>query len=217
MLIDHLRNRFTAKWWAPIPLEEEKIQLILECAYLAPSKQGHYDYEIHAITDSPTGKDFKKWLYWENTACLNKIRGAQGEGMRRYNGQVLAPIVAIWLGKKFENLNNPYQETNWLRTNNDCIVSATMAMCQAEELGVSTGFCGCLGGDEIAMRLNKPNYTAIISVGLGYAVADNDRLRKVYDNEGIERGFDLPNVSPSIRDIDSRKNRLPKESRINYI
>jgi nitroreductase len=217
MLIDNLRNRFTAKWWEPTPLENEKLQLILECAYLAPSKQGHYDYEIHVITDSVIGKEFKEWLYWDNTACLNKIRGAQGAGLRRYNGQVMAPVVIMWLGKKFENLNNAYQETNWVRTNNDCIVSATMALCQAEELGVSTGFCGCLGGDEIATRLNRPNYTAIISVGFGYAVADNIKLRKVYDKQGIERGFDLSNVSPSIRDIDSRKNRLPKESLINYI
>lgn len=217
MLIDHLRNRFTAKWWDSIPLENEKLDLILECAYLAPSKQGHYDYEIHVITNSPAGIDFKKWLYWDNTACLDKIRGAKGEGSRRYNGQVLAPVVIIWLGKPFENLNNAYQETNWLRTNNDCIVSATMAMCQAEELGVSTGFCGCLGSEEIALRLNKPNHTAIISVGFGYAVPDNESIRKVYDNEGVMRGFDLSNVSSSIRDIDSRKNRPPKESLINYI
>lgn len=217
MLLDHLQNRFTAKWWDSSPLEEEKIQSILECAYLAPSKQGNYDYEIHVITDNPAGKEFKQWMYWDNTSCLNKIRGAQGNGLRRYNGQVLAPVVMIWLGKKFENPNKPYEDTNWLRTNNDCIISATMAMCQAEELGVNTGFCGCIGEHEIAAKLNRPNYVATISVGFGYATPDNNRLRNVYDDAGVKRGFDLSNVSPSIRDIESRKKRPTRESMINYM
>ncbi len=29
MLLDHLRNRYTAKWWDPIPLEDEKIKAII--------------------------------------------------------------------------------------------------------------------------------------------------------------------------------------------
>jgi len=217
MLLDHLRNRYTAKWWEPIPLEDEKIKNIVECAYLAPSKQGHYDYEIHVITDSPIGIEFKQWLYWDNSSCLNKIRGAEGIGARRYNGQVLAPVVIIWLAKKFENFRNAYQETNWLRTNNDCIVSATMAMCQAEELEVQTGFCGCLGGDEIANKLNRHGYTAIISVGFGYAITDYTSIRRVHDSSGNDKGFDLANISPTIRNIESRKNRPPFQSAITYL
>jgi hypothetical protein len=216
-LYDHLRNRFTAKWWDPIPLESDKIESILECAYLAPSKQGNHEFEIHVITDSVEGKQFKEWLYYDNTACLDKVRGKQGDGMRRYNGQVLAPVVMIWLAKNYPPTNNyPYIESNWLRTNNDCIVSSTMAMCQAEELGVNTGFCGCLGGREVADKLNRPDYTGVISLGFGYATPDTLLGRKVY-KEGAEIGFDLSNTESSIRTAENRKRRPPKDSIIKFM
>ena len=217
MLLDHLRNRYTAKWWDPIPLEDEKTKAIIECAYLAPSKQGNYDFEIAVLTDSPVGKEFKQWLYWDNTACLDKVRGKPGEGLRRYNGQVLAPVVMIWLAKQFDQTVNDYNENEFLRTNNDCIISATMAMCQAEELGVNTGFCGCIGGQEIADRLNKPKLTAVVSMGFGYATSHHtNRTMKVY-NDNTELGFDLANHHPSIRNIPSRINRPEITTTVNYI
>jgi hypothetical protein len=215
-LYDHLRNRFTAKWWDPVPLENDKVESILECAYLAPSKQGNHEFEIHVITDSVSGKQFKEWLYYDNTACLDKVRGKQGIGMRRYNGQVLAPIVMIWLAKNYPITTNPYVESSWLRTNNDCIVSSTVAMCQAEELGVRTGFCGCIGGREVADKLNRPDHTAVISIGFGYATPDNLLARKVY-KDGVEIGFDLSNTQPNIRDGENRKRRSPKNSTIKFI
>lgn len=216
ILADHLRNRFTAKWWDNVPLEDDKVESILECAYLAPSKQGHYEFEIHVITDSVKGKEFKEWLYYYNTSCLDRVRGKQGIGMRRYNGQVLAPVVLIWLAKNYPATNNQYGESDWLRANNDCIISSTMAMCQAEELGVRTGFCGCLGGTEIAKRLNRPNHTAAISIGFGYATPDTLINRKVFRNDR-EIGFDLSNTSPEIRTTDNRNKRPAKDSMIKFM
>jgi hypothetical protein len=216
MLVDHLKNRFTAKWWDKKSVEDFKLEAILECAYQAPSKQGHYDFEMVVLTDSPAGKEFKEWLYWDNTACLNMVRGAQGPGLRRYNGQVLAPIVIIWLAKKFSPTKNPYGESDWLRTNNDCIISSTMAMCQAEEIGIATGFCGTLGGVEIANRLGKSDKLAVISIGFGYATPDN-RPRRPVVKDGATVGFDLSNTDPSIRTLENRKNRPAKNSMINYV
>ena len=215
-LHNHLEKRFTAKWWDEVELEHDKLETILECAYQAPSKQGHHDFEMHILTDSPEGKAFKEYLFWDNTACLNKVRAAPGNGPRRYNGQVLAPIVIVWLAKTQPATRNPYGESEWLRTNNDCIISATMAMCQAEEIGVRTGFCGTIGGREIADRLNRPAHTAIISVGFGYATPDALHVRKVY-KDGVEMGFDLSNTDPAIRRYDNRKNRPSKYSMINYL
>jgi nitroreductase len=216
ILADHLKNRFTAKWWDDVPLEDSKIESILECAYQAPSKQGYHEFEIHVITDSVKGKQFKEWLYYDNTACLDGVRGKHGIGKRRYNGQVLAPVVMIWLAKDYPESTSPYVESSWLRTNNDCIVSSTMAMCQAEELGVRTGFCGCIGGKEIADRLNKPNYTAVISIGFGYATPDNIIDKKVY-KDGVEIGFDLSNTLPKIRTAKNRRHRPPKDSIVKFM
>jgi hypothetical protein len=145
------------------------------------------------------------------------VRGKTGEGLRRYNGQVLAPVVLIWLAKQFNQAVNDYNENEFLRTNNDCVISATMAMCQAEELGVNTGFCGCIGGQEIADRLNKPKSTAIVSMGFGYATSHTtNRPIKVYNNN-VELGFDLANHHSSIRNIPNRTNRLELSTMVNYI
>lgn len=216
ILADHLKNRFTAKWWDNVPLENDKIESILECAYQAPSKQGYHEFEIHVITDSDEGKRFKEWMYYSDTACLDTVRAKQGVGMRRYNGQVLAPVVMIWLAKNYPVTTTPYAESSWLRTNNDCFVSSTMAMCQAEELGVRTGFCGCIGGKEVADKLNRPDHTAVISIGFGYATPDNLIGRKVYQ-DGVEIGFDLSNTSPNIRTADNRKRRPTKDSIIKFM
>jgi hypothetical protein len=216
ILADHLKNRFTAKWWDNVPLEDSKIETILECAYQAPSKQGYHEFEIHVITDSVEGKQFKEWLYYDNTACLDKVRGKQGIGKRRYNGQVLAPVVMIWLAKNHPESTSPYVESNWLRTNNDCIVSSTMAMCQAEELGVRTGFCGCMGGREVADKLNRPDHTAVISIGFGYATPDELIGRKVY-KDGVEIGFDLSNTASNIRTAENRYRRPTKDSIVKFM
>jgi hypothetical protein len=216
MLVDHLTNRFTAKWWEATSIESDKVEAITQAAYLSPSKQGLYEFEIVALTESDFGKEFKQWLYWENTACLNKVRGAQGPGLRRFNGQVLAPMVMIWLGKRYGKDPNIYGETNWSRVRDDCIISSTMAMCQAEELGVQTGFCGSIGGIDIANRLGKQDKVAEIVVGFGYANADPYFQRRVY-KDGVVVGFDLSNTDPTKRTAENRKNRPAKDTMINYL
>ena len=95
MILNLLQNRFTAKWWSEQLVSQSDLDIILRSAFHAPSKQSKYNYEIYVFTDSDQGKELKQWFYWENTACLDKIRGKQGEGLRRYNGQVLAPVYLL--------------------------------------------------------------------------------------------------------------------------
>jgi hypothetical protein len=89
-------------------------------------------------------------------------------------------------------------------------------MCQAEEIGIATGFCGTLGGVEIANRLGKPDKLAVISIGFGYATPDI-RPRRPVVKDGATVGFDLSNTDPSIRTLENRKNRPPMSSMINYL
>jgi hypothetical protein len=148
---------------------------------MAPSKQGKYDHEIYVITDSPQGKELKKWLYWENTYCLDRVRGKQGPGLRRYNGQVLAPVVLLWVTKKLQGYSDA-NESESQRVRDDAIVSATIAMVAAEELGLRTGFNGCLGTSEIEQKLNLENKTPVIAVGMGYAFSEKRIARPVFEN-----------------------------------
>jgi len=150
---------------------------------MSPSKQGKYDHEIYVITDSSEGKEIKKWLYWENTYCLDGVRGKPGPGLRRYNGQVLAPIVLLWITKKLQG----YSDTNELesqRVRDDAIISATMAMIAAEELGLRTGFNSTIGKLEIEqkLKLNLENKTPVIAVGMGYAFPESRISRQVFEN-----------------------------------
>ena len=144
MILNLLQNRFTAKWWSEQLVSQSDLDIILRSAFHAPSKQSKYNYEIYVFTDSDQGKELKQWFYWENTACLDKIRGKQGEGLRRYNGQVLAPVYLLWIA---ENEDQDVRD--------DCMVSATVAMLSAEEIGLQTGFCGCIGPVEIKEKLFK--------------------------------------------------------------
>jgi nitroreductase len=225
MLKNMLESRFTAKWWDNKLVNDEDISNIIDAAYNAPSKQGNFDYLIYVITDSEEGKKFKEYMYWENTYCIDGglyNRDENSGKMKRFNGQVLAPVLMIWLAKKFDNTigSGQYYENDYSRTMNDCIVSSTMALCQAEELGLQTGFCGCIKGQEAANKLGQPNYFAVISLGIGYAtVSDSPVDKDVYDKNGLKVGFDLANVNPNFKNNDRRNKRLPKnkETFIKYI
>lgn len=216
-LHNDLCRRITTKWWDDTPIEKYKIETILEAAYQAPSKQGRHEFEMFVLTDSPAGKEFKEWLFWENTACLDRVRGKTGPGLRRYNGQVRAPLVITWLTKYYPvSERSSYGENDFNRTRDDCVISATMALCQAEELGIRTGFCGTIGPVEIANRLGRSDMIASIVVGFGYAQEEQVMVKKVF-KDGVEMGFDLANLTHTSRALPNRNSRPEKYSLINYI
>ena len=219
MLRDMMKKRFTSRWWTDDPVEDDKLATILECAYYTPSKQGYYDYEIYAITDSPEGKEFKQWLYWEGSACLDKVLSptSNGGGLRKYNGQVLAPVVLVWLAKQFPKDPNQYRESEWLRTNNDCHMSAGVAMCQAQELGLATGWCGTLMNAEVAEKLGRPELTAVTSLGIGYAFTIRVPMRMKVFKDDVEVGYDLSNLHPSNKNHFSRELKQPMNIMIKRI
>lgn len=210
MLKEMLSNRFTAKWWSEKPVENEKLQYILDCTYLAPSKNGKYKYEIFVLGNSDKANEIKQWLYWENTYCIDGERMKEGPiGNRRYNGQLLAPTVLIWVA------HNKDKETF-----NDCMVSSTISMLAAEEQGVQTGFNGCLGELAVAEKLGRVKRYAMISLGLGYIDkmdgSDNSIQREVI-KDGVKHGFDYGNVEPSVTRGPNRTNKPTVDNLIHLI
>tara|TARA_B100000902_G_scaffold241168_1_gene228413 strand:+ start:339 stop:932 length:594 start_codon:yes stop_codon:yes gene_type:complete len=180
MLKELLKNRVTTKWWSDKQVEKDKLDYVLECIRRAPSKQLKYNFKVLVFDETKPCKDIKDWLYWEHTCCLNKIRGAKGKGLRRYNGQVLAPIVLAWASEKDD-----------LEVIEDIMVSSTTALLSAEEVGLNTGFNGCLEPKELGQKVGEPYVHMLL--GLGYAdKIDGEPMRKVY-KDGIEMGFDLSN------------------------
>lgn len=188
MLKKILENRITTKWWLPEAVEEEKLNEVIDCAYLAPSKQGKFDYTLYVIGNSVEGRALKEYMFWQDTYCLDTVRGKQGPGLRRYNGQVNAPVVLVWLAnKKNYGLNQSTNENDEWRVRDDCIVSATMALCAAESLGLQTGFCGCIDHLTLASKItgtpiNQLNQIAVLSLGIGYGYHEPAYQKTVYQN-----------------------------------
>tara|TARA_B100000214_G_C23643206_1_gene479405 strand:- start:11 stop:604 length:594 start_codon:yes stop_codon:yes gene_type:complete len=180
MLKDLLKTRVTTKWWSDKIVEDDKVEYVLDCIRRAPSKQLNYNFKVIIFDESKRCKEIKNWLYWEHTYCLNKIRGGKGEGLKRFNGQVLAPIVIAWASEK-----------NDLEVIEDIMVSSTTALLAAEEIGLDTGFNGCLEAKELGQKIGEPYVHMLL--GMGYS--DNksgDNIRKVY-KDGVEVGWDLDN------------------------
>jgi len=204
MLKDVLTKRYTAKWWNDQPVEQEKIEDILKCAYLAPSKNGKHNHKIYVITDSPEGKAFKDFLYYENAWCLGEKRAPAGYvgNDRRFNGQVHAPIVLLWVGES-KNIHSPtpHGESDKSRIRDDCLVSATIAMCAAEELGLNTGFNGMIGPVEISDRLGLPRDSTcpMMVIGIGYSSigAKNNRPVLEVDHRAIQHPNTLDKKFPN--------------------
>ena len=187
MLKELLEKRFTAKWWSDKLVEQEKLDYVLDCILQCPSKNGKYDFDLFILGNSKKSYEIKQWLYWENTYCLDEIRAKKGPiGNRRYNGQVLSPIVLIWVAK-----NNERDAVK------DCLVSSSIAMIAAEEQNLNTGFNGCLGEIHTAEKLGVKGH-AIIALGLGYIDKIDDKLRRDVYKDSVLHGFDFGNVRKDI-------------------
>lgn len=155
-------------------------------------------------------------MFYDSTWCLNLQRQAEGEGLRRYNGQVLAPLLLIWVADFMPYVDRNTIENEFTRVRDDTIISATLAMAAAQEQGLATGFCGTIDAHETAKRLGREGKIASISLGIGYATPDFLKGRPVYDSQGNMLGFDLSNCHPMMKH-ETRKSKPSKEVMINYI
>lgn len=215
-----LEKRFTTKVWDDKPVTNEKLNYIIDCAYLAPSKMAHHSHKIIALTDSEHGKKIKDWLFWEHTWALDGYpayavpKDHQSNLEKDYNGQYRAPLVLFWLSElgppkrvkmDLSALNikeEIYVETpdsNQLRS--DIYISATAAMIAAQEQNLNTGFGVCHDTKMVAEHLGFENHSAIVALGIGYAADtkmsvrhDNKFIIDVKDSHGKKAGFCLGNV-----------------------
>lgn len=176
MLKDVLQDRFTAKWWKNDPVEQEKLDAVLEAAYCAPIKNGKCDHELIVLTDSAEAREIKEYLYFDNTWCGDGMRKKPNfNGTKRFNGQVLAPVVLLWAGNVPAMKMSAVNENEKQRIRDNCILQAGFAMCAAEEQGLRTGINSTQGGVEIAAHLGLVNKDCMLSLGIGYADVERSR------------------------------------------
>ena len=176
MLKDVLKDRYTAKWWKTDPVEQDKLDAVLQAAYLAPVKNGKYDHDLMVLTDSAEARAIKEYLYFENTWCGDGRRKKPNfTGMKRYNGQLLAPVVLLWSANVSPVKMSEVNENEKQRIRDNCILQAGFAMCAAEEQGLRTGINSTQGGIEIAKYLGLENKDCLLSMGIGYADIEKSR------------------------------------------
>jgi nitroreductase len=140
-------------------INEEDVQIILDSARRAPSKNKIYGYKVFALTDSATGKKLKSELCDNITTCEDE------DGKEIYLLQTKAPLVLLYVTNPApehqmvdvvesdgtEVYDRVYSEVKSQVSKNvmvkgavrDAMISATYAQLTAEDLGYGTAFVAC--------------------------------------------------------------------------
>lgn len=218
-----LKKRITTKTFDNIPIEQEKIDYILECATNAPSKQSLYNYKIAVLGDSGQAKEIKTWMFQSDSWCDEKGVRLGKTGRKVLNGQYNAPLVLVWMQREKNinqikkdksgdgNVNIDYYSKGHAHHQTsesdlvDMTVSSSVAMLAAEEKGLQTGFGRCHGVDKVAEKLGYPGYKAEIVLGIGYGTDhNNEELTEnhyglsVYTKKGSLLGIMSKNIPPGV-------------------
>jgi nitroreductase len=199
-----IMSRRSFRSFKDTPLPTKHVNLILESACYAPSKNRLYPYQITAITETDNGKAIKQQL-------LKKA--FFDAGSKNYHGMCLAPLLLIYswipVGEqnmwgamrnypesrtdgiaKFDSLT-PTQKEKCLHSGiADIHISASWALLMAESLGYETHFVECFRFDiarDICGINNKYMPKIAVAIGQGKELTDMVNGIPVIEN-GIEMG-----------------------------
>lgn len=229
MIKDLVNNRYSGRIWENKPILQEKIDYIVDCALKAPSKQCLYPWQLHVITDSRAGKQFKDNLFWNDTWCtINGGRTPPDEidsKDKRYNGQYRAPVLLVWTdrnpdSKISKDSLNFQKKENWsqIQAIVDATVSSSFAMLAAEEQGLQTSFGRC-HPEKIENSVLGNDKKFYIAVGIGYApINPNDpgehMLTPIKRNGEID-GFETKNMDQNwpVKNH-SQRNHIPSRDHL---
>lgn len=230
MIRDLVNNRYSGRVWnLKRPIDQEKIDYIVDCAIKAPSKQCMYPYELHVITNSKQGKRFKSNLFWHDTWCADGLRANPKQidsKDKRYNGQYRAPILLVWTDRNPDLSISPespafQRKEPWAREQAiiDATVSSSFAMLAAEEQGLQTSFGRCHSEFWNKSVLGKGKKEFFIAVGIGYAPVNpndpgEDMLVPV-ERDGEVDGYDTKNMNQSWPvERHSQRNHIPSRDEL---
>lgn len=207
-IIDVLRKRVTQRAFDKTPLPQNHIDIILEAACSGPTKQRMYPYRIIALTNSING------LRLKNEIFLNSFINIP---VKKHLLTAKAPLLLVWVGimlpdnrnMKILNNNNTLREVsksfdisklsdNELkvikdRVQIDCIISSTLALVTAEDLGYKTAFTACFDPEQATriLNLNSNEFPCIfLSVGKYIDVSKMQRMPVI--KNGVAIGFTDP-------------------------
>lgn len=149
-LMDLLNERYSVRSYDKRPVEEEKLQKILEAGRLAPTAKNQQPQRIYVVKSE------------------EKLK-ALGEVTKMTYG---APVVLVFAYDLDAEWHNPFEE-GFTSGPQDVSIVACHMMLEAQELGLGTVWCGWFDPKEVGRVLDIPeNEKLAILMPLGYPSED---------------------------------------------
>ena len=97
------------------------------------------------------------------------------------------------------------------------MICATVGMMAAQEIGLNTGFCGCIEGREVSDYLGMPDKEALVILGIGTAkprASKGDPRNRPVVRNGKVIGWDDDNITQEFTDA---KDRLRSQAEVVFL
>lgn len=148
-LLPLMKERYSVRRYAQIPVEEEKLRLVLEAARLAPTARNLQPFHIYVVE---SGENLEKLR--SLTPCT-------------FN----APVVLMFCGVEKESAQSPLDGRSWAQM--DTTIALTHAVLEAQSLGLGTCIVGWYDKDAVHDAFNLPEEEAVWALlPMGYAAED---------------------------------------------
>ena len=196
-VIEALHWRYAAKKLNGQPVPQEKVDLIIEAARLAPTSSGLQPFEIYVVTNPEVKEQIKKLAFNQSqiTDCSHLLVFAAWNKCttERFNHYVDHYEKERSLPKGFSDgykTNVSKQLTSWLEEHQfdhaarQAYIAFSFAMEEAAVLGVdSSPMEGFVAGElDTLLQFDKKGLKSVLLLPLGYRDEENDwqtNLKKV--------------------------------------
>lgn len=151
------KRRYSVRKFDPRPVEEEKLQMILEAGRVAPTAKNMQPQKIYVL-ESP-----------EAIAAIREITTMAFD----------APVVLVLCGNRGAGWVNPFNDRSSLET--DCSIVLTHMMLEAADLGLGTTWVGWFDTAAVQARFDIPAEEEVLALmPLGYP-AENCRPARIHE------------------------------------
>lgn len=148
-LLPLMKARYSVCRYADTPVEEEKLQLVLESACVAPTAKNIQPFRIYVV---------------EREESLEKLRALTPCAFN-------APVVLMFCGVEEESARSPLDGRSWAQM--DTTIAMTHAVLEAQSLGLSTCIVGWYDMNAVHDAFRLPERETVWALlPLGYAAAN---------------------------------------------
>lgn len=148
-LLPLMKERYSVRRYASIPVEEEKLGRVLEAARLAPTARNLQPFHIYVV---------------ESGENLDKLRTLTPCAFN-------APVVLMFCGVEKESAHSALDGRSWAQV--DTAIALTHAVLEAQSLGLGTCIVGWYDKDAVHDAFCLPeDETVLALLPIGYAAED---------------------------------------------